>query len=320
MARRALVLLAVVAIVVGPAAAYAFLAPNRYQARADLLVTPARENEQFAGLGLLNDTDAPAAVTAAALVETPAVARAVATRLRMTEKGARHAVDAHRVDRSNVVRIAAESSSPARAAQIANAFADETVSALSARFQSELQFRIQHLRAQLEGLPIASPQGVALRKRIDQLRVLQGSSDPTVRVVSTAVAPAEPSWPRPWPIITVALLGALALGLTITALRELSRRRPREPAVPPAGAAEIAALERRLGGRLDSLARVVGTAVEAADDAEHEQLAAREGELAVQESELAARKRRFDDRIAAVTTRERELARRAADVEAMVRE
>jgi capsular polysaccharide biosynthesis protein len=326
--RQGLVVLGVVAVIVGAAAAYAFLAPDRYEARADLLVTPAQGDEEFAGLGLLDDTDAPAAVTAAALVETPAIAREVGVRLRISEESARDAVDAHRVDSSNVVRIVADSSDPARAAQIANAFADETVSAASSRFQSELQSRIQRLRTQLQGLPIASPQAVALRKRIDALGVLQGSPDPTVRVVSTAVAPAESSWPRPWLIIPTALLAALALGLTIAGVRERRRRPPREAAVTPAaGAAEIATLERRLGARLDSLARVVHTAVEATDDADHErlalrekELAAREGELAAEENELATRKRRFDDRIAAVTTRERELARRAAQVEAMAHE
>jgi uncharacterized protein involved in exopolysaccharide biosynthesis len=299
MRRPAVVVLAIVAIFVGIAAAYAFLAPDRYEARADLLVTPAQGNDELAGLGLLADTQADAAVTAAALVETPAVARAVATRLRMTESEARGAVDAHRVDGSNVVRIVGNSSDPARAAQIANAFADETVSALSARFQSELQFRIKRLTDQLQGMPIATPQGIALRTRIDELRARQGSPDPTVRVVSTAVAPTERAWPKPWLIIVAAALAGLVVGLLVAVLRARRKRPP-----PVTTDAQLSALEQRLDKRLDKLAQVVGRAVDTVDEAEHERIAAREHAL--------------EERVAKVTSSERELARRAAEVERLV--
>lgn len=347
--RQGPVVLGVVAIVVGAAAAYAFLTPNRYEAQAELLVTPAQGKEELRGLGLLEDGQSPAAVTAAQLVETPAIARTVAIRLRMKAEAARDAVDAKRVERSNVVRITTHSSKRARSAQIANAFAEETVSALSARFQSDLQFRIQRLRARLEGLPIASPRAVTIREQVDQLTALQGAPDPTVRVVSTAVAPTEPSWPDRRPIVIGALLAALALGLAIAAVREaLQHRRVAAAAAPAVWAQEVASLEQRLVERLDRLGRDVRGASEFTHTAEEELLAARdhaleereqtveeqdralrarkrqlderERTLAERHADLEERERRLDERVTALTTREVKLARRNAELDHRERE
>lgn len=346
--RQGPVVLGVVVIVVGAAAAYAFLTPDRYEAHSELQVTPVQKLE-LRGLGLLEDGESPAAVTAAELVETPAIARAVATRLRMSGETARDAVDAERRGESDVVRITAHASRPARSAQIANAYAEETVSALSARFQSNLQFRIQRLRAQLEGLPIASPRAITLREQVDELTALQGAPDPTVRVVSTAVAPAEPVWPNRWAIVGFAAVGALALGLAIAALREaLQRRRVAVVTAPAAWSEAIAALERRLFDRLDGLDRDVRGASEFTHSAEEELLAARDHaleerehaleanqrklaelnrkleqhdrRLADRDRELEERERTLDERVTAVTSREVHLARRTAELDHRVSE
>src|SRR5207244_2710456 len=58
-------------------------------------------------------------------------------------------VSSHRVDDSQLVAVVGKASAPARAAQIANAFADELVAARTSRFQTTLAAVIRRLRARL---------------------------------------------------------------------------------------------------------------------------------------------------------------------------
>jgi uncharacterized protein involved in exopolysaccharide biosynthesis len=102
--RSALVVLGVAAIGSAAGALYVVAASDRYEARGELLVTPAQSESALDGIGLLEDSDESAAAdTAARIVESGAVASAVATRLRIGADETRDAVDAHRVDDSNVV-------------------------------------------------------------------------------------------------------------------------------------------------------------------------------------------------------------------------
>src|SRR5206468_3275491 len=109
-----------------------------------------------------------------------------------------------------------------------------------------------------------------LQRRIADLRALMGTSDPTVRHGSQAVAPSSPAWPHPvaWTIYG----GAIGLGvgaLLAILLGAVSRaRRPEavgeaeyDSAVPER---VVARLEQRLAERVEELA------------AERERLAGRE--------------------------------------------
>ena len=223
-----LLITALVVLAVGAAAAYAFAAEDVYEAHTDVLVTPvAADDPTFIGFSLLREGDAQArpVLTAARLVETPQVADAVAERLHFdSREDALDAVQVTPVSQANILTITAESSNPARAAQIANAFADETIAQRSSVFQGELQATIRRLREELQPLPAAqrdSAEAVAIQQRLGGLTALLGNRDPTLQVVSEAVAPADPVWPRPVLSIAVALLASLLLGIGIALALEL---------------------------------------------------------------------------------------------------
>ncbi|MGI8420859.1 MAG: hypothetical protein ACR2MU_01125, partial [Gaiellaceae bacterium] len=209
-----------VVLAVGAAAAYSFTAAKRYEAETDVLVTPVSSNDDtFVGISLLRESSdqSRAVLTAARLVRTPQVAEAVRAQLHSSlgRDALLAAISVTPLGQSNIVTIVGKSSTPQRAADIANAFAQQMIAARTATFQSQLQTIIRRLQAQLDALPpltrSASATGVAIAGRLGALRGLVGSPDPTLQVSSSAVPPEVASWPRPVLSIAVALVASLLL-------------------------------------------------------------------------------------------------------------
>jgi uncharacterized protein involved in exopolysaccharide biosynthesis len=225
--RRAPAIVALAAVAAGAAAVYSLTAPKRYEARAELLVSPLPANDQtFEGFGLPRERGA-ATETIARLVRTREVAEAVQAQL-----GLRGSVSSHRVDDSQLVAVVGKASSPARAAQVANGFADALVAERTARFQATLATVIRRLRARLRAGAGGAGERVALARRLSVLTGLVATRDPTLEVASSAVAPSDPVWPRPWLIIPIAAAAALAVA-TLAAALVPQPAPPPEPAPPP---------------------------------------------------------------------------------------
>jgi uncharacterized protein involved in exopolysaccharide biosynthesis len=225
--RRAPAIVALAALAAGAAAVYSLAATKRYEARAELLVSPLPANDKtFDGFGLPREGGA-AAETIARLVRTPEVAEAVQAQL-----GQRGSVSSHRVDGSQLVAVVGKASSAALAAQVANGFADALVAERTARFQATLATVSRRLRARLRAGAGGAGERVALARRLSVLTGLVATRDPTLEVASTAVAPSDPVWPRPWLIIPIAAAAALAL-VTLAAALVPQPALP-EPAAPPA--------------------------------------------------------------------------------------
>ena len=225
----------VVAVLLGLAAgiAYLVLAEDRYAAEAKLLVVPRPAGDDtFEGFALPRVSGGgSSAETVADLVERPSVVDPAAVQLRLDRGDVLEAVTVRADDESNVVIVRAEADDPQRAAQIANAVADDFVSERSGAFQGELNRTIDQLREELRNVPASerdAPPAATLVARLTVLRAFLGERDPTVRVAANAVASDRVVWPRPVPVLAVALLGSLVLGLAIAALMAAAGRR-REP-------------------------------------------------------------------------------------------
>jgi colicin import membrane protein len=337
--RRWLLIVTLVAAAAAAVAAYSFAAADHYKATSTLVVSPvAASDPTFLGIDVLrDDRRRAAAATAASLLRSPQVADAARVRLGLhrSVSDLLGDVSTHVVGGSDTVALTATDTSPARAAQIANAFVDAFVSSRTSAFQSEVASAVRRLQKRLAALPPAERNGVAgaqLQRRLADTRALVGMRDPTVSSGSQAVQPGSPSWPKPvrWTIyaaligLGVGCLLALALGLG----GALRRRESLAQSTDDAAATEraLGRFERSLSERLDALAE------------EQTRLAAREAELEQLERELAgkldelretaAREPRPDPaavdelehreqmlaaRIAAVEERERELARRSGE-------
>lgn len=207
---------------------YTTLAGDRYRAQADILVTPVSgADETFDGIPVLRETtEARNVVTVARLLRSPQVADAVLRDVGLP--GGRDDlladVEIRPQAQSNIVTVSAEADSPAEAVRIANAFADTLLTRLTVRFQRSLRSVVQRLDRRLEFLESDrsdSAEAAALSERLGDLRGLVGGADPTLQVVSRAVAPSEASWPRPALSIAVALLAGIVLGMGVAVGLEL---------------------------------------------------------------------------------------------------
>jgi uncharacterized protein involved in exopolysaccharide biosynthesis len=210
---RAPAIVAVAAVAAGTGAVYSFAATKRYEARAELLVSPLPANDRtFDGFGLPREAGA-AAETAARLVRAPEVADAVQAQL-----GLRGSVSSYRIDGSQLVAVVGKASSPERAARLANGFADALVAERTARFQATLATAIRRLRGRLRAGAGGAAERAALARRLGVLTGLVATRDPTVEVASAAVSPRDPVWPRTRLIVLVAASAALAVATLAAAL------------------------------------------------------------------------------------------------------
>ena len=145
---RWLPVVALTAVGAAAAAGYAYTAVKRYEATAQLIVSPVSASDPtYLGLGLLRDTGGKrtAAASVAVMLRSPQVADAVRTELGLTQSrdSLLRALHAHAVGSSDIVDVTVQDNSPVRAAQLANAFANALVSQRTASFQSQLTTAIR---------------------------------------------------------------------------------------------------------------------------------------------------------------------------------
>lgn len=222
---RAIVACGVAALAV--ALLYSLVAASRYEATADLIVTPiAAGDETFVGIPLLRESSQTRNVLAVVrMVENPVVARQVRSSLGLTEPTSDllDRVTAEPREQSGVVAVRARAGSASEAAALANAFVDEAVALRGAQFQRDLRSAVQRLEAQLGAA--SADQRAAFEERLVGLRALLDAPDPTLGVLVRAVPPDEPYWPRPLLAAAAALLGGLLVGAAAVMLLELTSPR-----------------------------------------------------------------------------------------------
>lgn len=243
-----LLIVGLVIVAVTAAAAYSYTAAKRYEAEAQIVITPTTD-ATLLSIGLFGESSGQsrAVLTAARLIKTPEIAEALRLRIRPTAGRTQllNSVVVTPLGQSQIVIIVGTAGSASRAVQIANGFAEVFVARRTAQMQRNLRAQLARLSAQLDA--IANPQdprAVPLGQQYGVLSGLVGASDPTVQIGSRAVEPGGPVWPKPKLAIAVALLAALLLGVGAALGYELaSPRLTREE-------------ELLLGHRLPILARI----------------------------------------------------------------
>jgi capsular polysaccharide biosynthesis protein len=198
---------------------YSSLAGKRYQASADILVSPvSNDDAAFTGLPVIRESvESRSVVTVARLLRSPQVADDVRRRLGLDlpREELLEQVEVRPQEQSNIVTVVAEASTPAEAARIANGFADALIAQRKAHFERSLRNVLERLSAS------GGAAGPARSERIATLRGLLGEGDPTLQIASRAVEPSKPSWPRPALSLAVALLAGLLIGMGIAVALEM---------------------------------------------------------------------------------------------------
>jgi capsular exopolysaccharide synthesis family protein len=200
-----------------------------YRASAEVIVSTLPEQDvSLLGLSLLRYSreSARAIETAAVLLHSPAAAERAAPALGEDPDELLDDVQVDIVGESNVVAVSAEASSPARAARVANRFAQAAVAVQRERVAKQAAAALEILRARLSGLGPDDPNAPALNARITALEALRASGgDPTLALGQAAAPPRDPAGPSTPLIILLGALAGLAVGLVIALAREWSSPR-----------------------------------------------------------------------------------------------
>ncbi len=208
----------VVVIALVAAGAYLAVAPKTYEAEADVIVTPASDDELNTGLPLIRESNDPTrdVETVARLMASRGVAARAKVQLKDDRTPAQllTTVTAAPVAQSNIVSVTAKGSTPEEARDIANAFAGGLVSERTRQLHRALDQKIRGLQQNIQDqtpTEVNSPGG--LRSQLSELQALRQGVDPSVRIQTRAAAPTSPASPKPLLTIAAGLIAGLTLGL-----------------------------------------------------------------------------------------------------------
>lgn len=225
--RRWLLIAAFVVVAVVAAGVFSYTTAKRYEASADILVSPLSPNDTtFQGFSLVQQTfgDSSPVITAARIMNSPEIRRPAFARLGDAARGA--SVDIRPLGQASIVSVVASAPRATEAATVANRYAEFVVAERTRLFQAELSRRLAKLKAQAAAIPKRERSGnfqyASLEQAIAGLAGYVGTSDPTLRVLTEANVPLAPVWPRPVFSMVAALLAALLLGGGIAALLEFA--------------------------------------------------------------------------------------------------
>jgi capsular exopolysaccharide synthesis family protein len=200
-------ILITVVITTGVAVAYVATASKTYEASANMLVTPVDpSNPLLLSLPLIpQSVDPTRDVETASLLVTNTGTATTAKQTLGTSKTPNELlgmVRAEPVAQSNFVAVKATGSTPEEARDIANAFANATVTDRTDELHKQVAERLQSLSGSL------TPSDRS------QLETLLNSPSPDLRVQTEADLPTGPSSPKPTLSIAGGLIAGLVLGIT----------------------------------------------------------------------------------------------------------
>ena len=227
--RRHAVLLVVVLVALPAfAIAWSLSAEKQYTATAKLLFRDPGFDQRLFGGQVLGPSPDPAreAATNVGLLSLDTVAERVARRIssrRLTPAQIRDKVDVAAQGQSNVVAVAATDASPRFAATLANTIADEYIvfrrNADRAKINESARL-VQRQLGKLGPTQRSGTEGEALRTQLAQLRVLAALQTGNAERVQRAGTPASPSSPNVARNAILALLLAVAIGVSLALLLE----------------------------------------------------------------------------------------------------
>lgn len=223
---RAHLLLVVLATQIALVASVAWLSVReaRYQATAEMLVTPLPSDDRdFLGIQLLRDTNDPTrtAQTAAELVDSPRAAELAAERMGgdYTRSIVQEKVLVEPKGQSYVLAIQAQAGDPREAADLANAF-------VAGALQARRDLVSRQVAAQLRVL--AGSTNPDDRARAAALRSIRDGEDPTLSLSQPAIAPSQREGAPAWLVIALSVIAGFALGAAAAVLMELVNPRIRD--------------------------------------------------------------------------------------------
>jgi capsular exopolysaccharide synthesis family protein len=222
----------VVIAMIGGAAialAVAITSTKQYTAESNLLIRQSNLQTLIDPNASANSEDpARVAATNLLLVTSTAVARNVQSALRTNESPSDliAQISASANPDADIITIQATDPSPARAARLANAFADQFVAFERAQSQQQASAGATRLRNEIDALPPgATAERAQLVQALRNVLALQAVTTGDATAIDTATAPSSPSSPNLKRAPVLGLLAGLAIGLAAVFLSDLFDRR-----------------------------------------------------------------------------------------------
>jgi tyrosine-protein kinase len=221
-----------VALLAFPIGAYFLSARNSkvYQSAVVLQISPLSTDSSLFGNQATPATTAEVVNNAARLVQTSQVAQEAARQLHPPPTRFRPLLNHIGVvpdSQASFVTITADSSSPQRAADIANAFAGALRITRAKQATDRLDRGISRLKLQLQQLTGDRVQQRQLSQQLQQFRALRAVQDANAEVVEAAVPNGTAVSPRPIRTAALGLILGLLVGLGLIVLAENIDRRVR---------------------------------------------------------------------------------------------
>jgi succinoglycan biosynthesis transport protein ExoP len=216
---RLKLIVACVVLAVGAAVVYSKLAPRRYHAQAEMLVSPSSSSDiALSTLPVLHSSSEPTrdSLTAVGLITTPQIAQATVTALHLNESAGTLLanVSATPIGQSNLVSLQATAGSAARAQRIANGFAQQVLAARASAFHAGVAAELSSLRAQLAAeAPAQRAADETVNAQISELELYLQRPDPTITLAAPASLPLGPYTPRTKLAIAAGVIVGLVLGI-----------------------------------------------------------------------------------------------------------
>jgi Mrp family chromosome partitioning ATPase/capsular polysaccharide biosynthesis protein len=222
---RRLLIVGIVVAAMGLALVWSLTQPNRYEASADLLFGRTTSADTIITGGATDTADVPerTAATNLALASLDTVAANVKRSFKgpVTVQELKDAVLVEAQGASDVVTVTATWDSPATAAALANAFANEIVALRRNTARQDIQRAIDALTVRVPAdpkTPGATTLADTLQAKISDLEALKQSATGNVHLVESATPPDHRSSPKPLRNAVIAGVVAAILALFVVVL------------------------------------------------------------------------------------------------------
>jgi tyrosine-protein kinase len=234
---RANLLLVITIVVVAGVTAVVFekTRPAKYNATAQILVSPVNNDGTYAGLPAIitsNSADpARTLQTATSVVESPGAAAVTAQQLRgdWTQKKVGEAVAIQPRGESDIVSVTANASGAIGAAKLANTYARAALSLHSSLLSHEAKIQVRQLEARAKLLPQGeNAAATQLAAQLNALSSVADGHDPNFSLLQAAPIPTSAAGSSKKLIVVLALLAGLVIGVGAAVAIEYLNRRVRD--------------------------------------------------------------------------------------------
>lgn len=227
-----LLIAVLVVATVGSALVFVTATAKRFEATADIAVTPvSASDDTFQGVSVFRNAadGSSTVVTAARVFNSPQIRVPARRAMQAAGIASSSSISVNPLSQADIVAVTATAPTALQAARATNIFAQTVVKMRTARFQNDVLQQLARIKGRMAVIPVAQRatnfEYSALAQRAGVLTSLVGAPDPTLSIVAPATPPMGATWPRTKLTLAAALLASLLIGCGVAVLLEVTNPR-----------------------------------------------------------------------------------------------